>query len=110
MTNQQSNDPNLQFVDISKWQLPYKDDGIEEGVRVDGVVIKSADGLRDYTEKGTFEYGKYWNAQWVSISKFDRKWMYHWYQTERNDVDQAKLAVSIANRFRDQIDVWVVDF
>jgi len=106
----QENSKDLQFVDISKWQTPYKDDGIDEGVRVDGVVIKSADGLRDFTKIGSWEYVQYWSAQWLSIAEFSRKWMYHWYQTEYSPVDQARLAVDICNKFPGMIDAWVVDF
>lgn len=110
MVNKQSDDPNLQFVDISRWQEPYKDDGIEEGVRIDGVVIKSADGLRDYTKPGSWEYVNYWKAQWESISKFARKWMYHWYQTEYSATDQANLAIDICKKFAGKIDAYVSDF
>ena len=110
VVNKQINDPNLQFVDISRWQDPYKDDGIDEGVRVDGVVIKSADGLRDYTKVGSWEYVNYWKVQWDSITKFARKWMYHWYQTEYGATAQAELAVNICKKFAGQIDAYVVDF
>jgi len=110
MTNKQSDDPNLQFVDISRWQEPYKDDGIDEEVRIDGVVIKSADGLRDYTKPGSWEFVNYWEVQWGSISHFARKWMYHWYQTEYGAIDQANLAINICKKFAGHIDAYVSDF
>jgi len=110
MTNQQINDDNLQFVDISGWTGPYVNDGIDEGVRIDGIVVKAADGVRDYSKPGSWEYVQYWKAQWASISEFARKWMFHWYQTEQQPTVQAKLAISICDKFAGQIDVWVVDF
>lgn len=110
MNYNQSKDIHLQFLDFSMWQVDYKDDGIDEGVRIDGVIPKAASGTRDFTKPGSWEYDTYWPAQWESIKHFKRKWMYHWFQTELSAVDQANLAVDISDRFTDEIDAWVVDF
>ncbi len=79
-------------VDISRWNSPYKDDGINEGFPdVSFVVQKAFDGLYDYTIGGS----AYWQPQYDSLAPIPHKGGYGWYQTELNPIAQADLALKI---------------
>lgn len=97
------------FVDISRWQSDYSDDGIDEGWPLEGVIQKVADGLVDYSKEKSYYYNLYWKSQNDSIKHFSNQGAYHWYQTEQSPIAQADLSLSILAKL-DYLDVYIIDF
>lgn len=86
------------LADISKWQEPYLNDGKYELLKLYGIIQKAADGLIDYTDPEGYNYKKWWKTQYDSIAHFDIKVFYHWFQTEKDAIQQAKLGLSILEK------------
>ncbi len=84
--------------DVSGWQGKYKNDGKFELFKLWFVIQKAAQGLWDYTDPNTRNYKNWWKAQFDSIKSFKIRLFYHWYETELNPIEQAKLAVKILNK------------
>lgn len=107
--NMTENHDGMFFVDISRWQSNYTDDGIDEGWPLQGVIQKVADGLADYSKEGSYYYNLYWKSQNDSIKHFRNFGAYHWYQTEQSPIAQADLSLSVLERL-DYLDVYIIDF
>jgi GH25 family lysozyme M1 (1,4-beta-N-acetylmuramidase) len=80
-------------VDISRWQDPYKDDGIDEGFPLDFVIQKAADGLDNYT----VSLPAWWKPQYESIKHIGIKGFYHYFQTETQGEPQGDICADIAD-------------
>lgn len=80
-------------VDVSGWQAPYKDDGIDEGLDIKYVIQKFGQGYTGYFDGVSSAHENWWKEQYISIKSFRLIGGYFWVETELDPFKQADVVL-----------------